>query len=247
MKYLLSEIKYRVNEFFTPIEQKEKKTYDQLKTDGFVVIPNFIDNIKCHELIKAFESKLNVDKTWKDVEGSDSRIFGIDRVDSSFVDLFENASLKSIYKKYIDRFNRFHFVMANKVCFKNDNIGSGGGWHRDVINRRQLKFIMYLNDVDENNGCFQYIKYSHTIPEKWKVNRLISRGQNEVRYTEEEIDSIINKGYQCIDLTGKAGTLIIADTSGIHRGSPLKVGKRYAATKYMSEIKFGENITALLV
>ncbi|GAB2975326.1 hypothetical protein GCM10027049_07350 [Mucilaginibacter puniceus] len=247
MKYLLSEIKYKVNEFFTAIDSKDKKTYETLKTYGYVAIPGFIDSDKCQELIEGLESKVSLDKAWKDEEGSDSRIFGIDRVDGSFKDLFETASLKSIYKKYIDRYCRFHFVMANKVCFKNDNVGSGGGWHRDVINRRQLKFIMYLNDVDENNGCFQYIKYSHTIPEKWKINRIIGRGQNDVRYTEKEIDSLLEKGYQLVDLTGKAGTLIIVDTSGIHRGSPLKEGLRYAATNYMSDTKFGESMTELLV
>ena len=33
-------------------------------------------------------------------------------------------------------------------------------------------------------------------------------------------------------ITGKAGTLIIVDTSLIHRGRPLKNGKRYALTNY---------------
>lgn len=247
MKYLLSEIKYKTNEFFTAIDQKDKKTYNQLKTDGYVVIPDFIDPDRCQELISALEGKVSLDKAWKDDEGSDSRIFGIDRVDSSFYELFETPSLTSIYKKYIDRFSYHHFVMANKVCFKNDNVGSGGGWHRDVINRRQLKFILYLNDVDEKNGCFQYIKYSHIIPEKWKINRLLGKGQSDVRYTEEEAELLLKKGYQCIDLTGKAGTLIIVDTSGIHRGSPLKKGLRYAATNYMSDTKFGESMTKLLV
>jgi len=247
MKYLISEVKYRLNEIFTKVDAEYAHTYDQLKRDGYVVIPDFIDNKKSQELIDAFEGKTNLDRVWKDEKGSDTRIFGIDRVDPSYNSVFNTHGLNSIFKKYIDRFSYYHFIMANKVCYKDDNVGSGGGWHRDVVNRRQLKFIMYLNDVDTSNGCFQYIKYSHRIPEKWKINRILNRPQSDVRYTEQEANLLFSNNYQCIDLVGKAGTLIIVDTSGIHRGSPIKQGTRYAATNYMSDVKFGTNMTELLV
>lgn len=84
--------------------------------------------------------------------------------------------------------------MANKVSYTDKNLGSGGGWHRDTVTRRQLKFLMYLNDVDENAGC------------------------------------------------------IIVDSSGIHRGRPIKEGNiRYAATQYMSEDKFQAHVQKDLV
>ena len=247
MKYLFSEIKYKLNEFFTNTGKNNKLIYKQLKKSGFVVIQDFIDNDKCQELIGSFNDKVKLDKVWIDDHASDFRLFGIDRVDHNYQGLFKTEMLTSIYKKYIDRFINHHFIMVNKVCFKDFNEGSGGGWHRDVINRRQLKFILYLNDVNEDNGCFQYIESSHFIKEKWKINRLLDMKMNEVRYEVDKIDFLLNKGYQSIKLTGKAGTLIIVDTSGIHRGSPIRNGERYAATQYMSDKKFGKGISDLLI
>ena len=57
------------------------------------------------------------------------------------------------------------YVMANKVIYKDYNLGSGQGWHKDNI-ARQLKFMIYLNDVDSENGPFQYLLKSQKIRKK---------------------------------------------------------------------------------
>ena len=51
-------------------------------------------------------------------------------------------------------------VMANRTVFKNNNIGSGAGWHKDSYSN-QYKSILYLNDVNSENGPFQIIKDSN--------------------------------------------------------------------------------------
>lgn len=247
MKYLISEIKYLLNGKLSNLSGEAKDIYNQIKEKGFAVVPDFISENQCAELQIELETHLKKNYTWKDQIGSDSRIYGIERVSKKFADLFENELLKVIYKKYIDKFTLHKFIMSNKVLYKENNAGSGGGWHRDVINRRQLKFICYLNDVDEENGCFQYIPHTHKISEKMKTNKLMGLKSGVYRYSNKKIEKLLEKSaYKCISLKASRGTLIIVDTSGIHRGSPMKSGKRYAVTQYMSDTPFKSHMRRLL-
>ena len=52
----------------------------------------------------------------------------------------------------------------------------------------------------------------------------------QARFTEEEI-SQLNQSNK-LTVTAKAGTLLVADTRGIHRGQPIEQGERYALTVY---------------
>ena len=53
------------------------------------------------------------------------------------------------------------------------------------------------------------------------------------RFNEEEVRKMEEYSNENIQtLTGKAGTLILVDTRGIHRGKPIEEGERYALTNY---------------
>jgi hypothetical protein len=55
----------------------------------------------------------------------------------------------------------------------------------------------------------------------------------DTRFENEEVMKLINFDQKKImRITGKAGTLILVDTSLLHRGSPIKNGIRYALTNY---------------
>ena len=128
-----------------------------------------------------------------------------------------------------------------------DNYGSGGGWHRDSANRRQLKFIIYLGDVDENNGCFQYLKGSHSISKKLLLAKDNFFFSSKTRFDDNEINNFINRGtFQKVDFTGRKGTIIVVDTSGLHRGKPLTEGNRLALTYYMSDTKLPKKFSKYL-
>ncbi|GAA3931724.1 hypothetical protein GO495_15955 [Chitinophaga oryziterrae] len=241
MKYFVKEIQYLINEALVSyIDKNDASVYGELRKTGFVIIPDFIKPTECEILLNCMEEHMQKSYAWHDPEGSDSRVSEIETVSAEFRDVFDKPWLANIYKKYISQFSCHHFIMANKVSYTDKNRGSGGGWHRDTVTRRQLKFLMYLNDVDENTGCFQYIPATHTPFEKWKTNRLMNVGLDASRYKDENIEKLLaSNNYRVKNITGKAGTLIIVDSSGIHRGRPIKEGNiRYAATQYMSEDKF---------
>jgi len=93
-------------------------------------------------------------------------------------------------------------------------------WHRDHEDRRIFKFFLYLSDVDEDSGPFEYIKGSH-LGGKW--NHIVPQkrppyGTRTKLKLENQMDYI--------SCTGKAGTIIIADTAGLHRGGYCKKKER---------------------
>ena len=69
------------------------------------------------------------------------------------------------------------------------------------------------------------------------MNKISDGGYNQVRYSPEEIDYLIEEyNYEKIIMPGDIGDLIIADTRGLHRGHPIKEGHRVALTNYFQDL-----------
>jgi hypothetical protein len=91
-------------------------------------------------------------------------------------------------------------------------------WHRDPEDFRLVKMFIYLNDVDETAGPFCYAKGSHTKganfhdPEWFRED-----GRKNNRSTDEQVAKVVPQD-QWVSATGKAGTVILADTRGLHKG-----------------------------
>ena len=95
-------------------------------------------------------------------------------------------------------------------------------WHLDREDRRMLKIIIYLNDVSEEGGPFQYIPKSLTP---------ITSSSLEYDYSyidDKTMEKVVppSKWKSCL---GSAGTVVIADTASIfHRGKKPLVSDRLA-------------------
>ena len=128
------------------------------------------------------------------------------------------------------------FTLTNKVEATGAKYGSGGGgWHRDSY-FRQFKSLLYLNDVNEDNGPFQIIQNSHNRKQKSKDIKSANLGSLQVGFEEETVNRILkDEPDRLRTLTGKAGTVIMVDSSAVHRGQPVKKGVRYALTNYFFE------------
>lgn len=88
-------------------------------------------------------------------------------------------------------------------------------WHRDPEDRKMCKVFIYLTDVDESSGPFTYIQSSH-LGGRW--GHLFPQRPPKGSYpSEEEIKKIIPPD-QLKVCTGRAGSIIFADTAGLHRG-----------------------------
>lgn len=95
-------------------------------------------------------------------------------------------------------------------------------WHIDKEDRQVIKIIIYINDVDERTGPFQYLTQSLTTEVAkslhYKSGYLTNKTMQNV---------ICSDQYQ--SCTGSAGTVIFAATSSIfHRGKPPIDNDRFA-------------------
>ena len=95
-------------------------------------------------------------------------------------------------------------------------------YHIDPNSPRFLKFFVYLNDVEElGHGPFTYVKGS---------NRTLVDGVNKIHRLN---DSQVVKMYGKESITpiyAKKGDLIIADTTGLHKGTKCKTRDRFMLT-----------------
>jgi ectoine hydroxylase-related dioxygenase (phytanoyl-CoA dioxygenase family) len=100
-------------------------------------------------------------------------------------------------------------------------------WHRDYNDKHLLKVFLYLVDVDENMGPFQYVPGSQPggpYADAWPWEPL---GNNYP--TEEELETLIPDSAIEAFVASK-GTLIFCNTAGFHRGGFSTTNPRVLAT-----------------
>lgn len=209
-----------------------------IEANGFCVIPNFIPKKQCNDLRERLDDLIDSRSCnfWTDDIGADTRIYFAESVDSRFKDLYENDFIRKILYEYTGLSAPEGFLLAARIDAVKGNEGSGGGWHRDSPISRQFKAIIYLNDVDERQGPFQYVRNSHrklsSILAYWR--KQFKPGQ--YRYDDSELNNYLAASGENAELiVGRAGTLVLVDTKGIHRGAPILNGRRYAVTCYFWE------------
>jgi hypothetical protein len=95
-------------------------------------------------------------------------------------------------------------------------------WHRDPEEKHVVKVFLYLSDVDENAGPFEYLQDSQPGN---RFGHLWPWGEEKAKPTDEEMESAA-PGAARLTMTGPAGTVIFCDTSGFHRGGFAKTTPR---------------------
>lgn len=100
-------------------------------------------------------------------------------------------------------------------------------WHRDYNDKHLLKVFLYLVDVGESMGPFQYVPGSQPggpYADAWAWEPL---GNNYP--TEEELEALIPAS-AVKAFTAPKGTLIFCNTAGFHRGGFSTTDPRVLAT-----------------
>ncbi|MDD1428324.1 phytanoyl-CoA dioxygenase family protein [Dolichospermum sp. ST_sed9] len=128
--------------------------------------------------------------------------------------------LQNIIENYIGLPIAFHGVHVRKD-FPNEKQLETLLWHKDSEDRRMIKVIIYLNDVTEKHGPFEYIPLPTNALEKvknYQVDYELWR-TNFLGINDEKMKKIIPKS-AWKSCPGKAGTVIFADVRNIlHHGT----------------------------
>jgi len=218
------------------LEKAQTNLLNALNLDGVVTIPNYYSADQCDVMKDEIDTMLMNDSVtkWYDDAKSDSRIYASHLHSKNITGFHKDDYLREIGEAYSKSTLINSHTLGAKLIPKSNNLGSGGGWHRDSVYQLQYKAIAYLTDVAEDNGPFEYILGSHHKSTIFKSIRENGFEANHNRFTEEEIEQFMQSNSNLKEqlFTAKKGTVILVDTSGIHRGTPIKKNSRYALTNY---------------
>lgn len=232
LKYTYKQVNYifKKNEFKDITDLS-----DQLSFNGCVKFENFLTKELCEKIRNSVNNFIatNSDKVVL-LSGFDYRIYSFNKAMIDVQVFLENELLKKILSNYLKEKLKFSFTLAQKTIYRENNQGSGGGWHRDNTIYKYPKALVYLSDVTEKNGCFQYIKKTHKIKSiiELIINYNIESSKTLFKDLEIEKKFSSDRKYTIEKFPGKAGTMILFDGRGIHRGSPLEAGERFSLTNY---------------
>lgn len=87
-------------------------------------------------------------------------------------------------------------------------------WHRDPEDQHVVKIFVYFSDVDDGSGPFQYVPGS---AKGGRYGDLWEWGKDDWYPPQDEFERRIPADEQR-SYSGPAGTIIVCDTSGFHRG-----------------------------
>lgn len=207
----------------------------KLDHDGIHIIPDFMPKEQCDALIVDLDEAFNAVKNGSYTgphQYDDSKLIRLgdvsEHVPSTRI-FFDNPMFDEIAKAYIDpraySYRREAELRDNLKTFQQADIPHFDDW------RMRFKFFLYLTDVGPENAPFTYYTNTHK-DEAWKHKKNFEYerdgefGAYGHFHPQEMIALKAKRHVEEIVCTGKAGTLIIADFRGLHRGSMLKSGRR---------------------
>ena len=100
-------------------------------------------------------------------------------------------------------------------------------WHVDFDDKHLLKAFVYLSDVGPDNGPFEYVPSSQPGGRHHAVRPWSPMGYGRV--PDEDVARSV-PSEEIVRFTGPKGTMILCNTSGLHRGGFATAGPRVLAT-----------------
>ena len=94
-------------------------------------------------------------------------------------------------------------------------------YHQDKDWIKWYKALIYLTDVDEEAGPHVYVEGSHRDYEDRFLSKYNEKPKFSQRFSDAEMIDLFGAD-RIKTLTGKRGTVILEDTSGLHKGAPVR-------------------------
>ena len=147
--------------------------------------------------------------------------------DDPWLRLGTNPRLLDLANAYLEMWSKLEYVdVWYTAPAGGDERRSSQRWHRDFNDRHLLKAFIYLVDVDEQTGPFEYVPRSAPGGELDRLWPWRPLGEN---YPPEDEFAERVDGHS-VTFTAPKGTIIFCNTSGFHRGGFASGKPRVLAT-----------------
>lgn len=216
---------FRVDRGVSELDEEQKRVIRDLRETGIAMSHSKkLFGIDAKNLPIPQEGKQNLRKTYF-LEFSEN-FYKVPRLILDFNDLFIKLSLSrtalDIINNYLGMYSRFFEYTLAKISPTDKEPQQSQTWHRDAYDKKFVKMFIYLTDVDENSGPLNYIEKSHCGGKWHKIYP-----QKGMSTTYLPPNPQLPRATMC---TGSAGTVIFADTAGIHYGGLCKTNSRIMFT-----------------
>lgn len=220
-----------------------------IKESGFYLVENAYPQEFCRSVIEFMNNHKNDNQienkkfagTEMNYAGTELRVWEAHKKDPLLQRFYQecNLTMSSLLRKDVEAFTVL--AIKNQMIDPFDESLKKGRWHIDSF-LRQLKIFLFLSDTTEQSGPFEFIPKTHT--KSFKLRRLcsgvyikpadlLSGGKRAYQCLNDVwIDKLSANGFKPAPVICKAGTILIIDTSAIHRARPCIQGSRYALTTY---------------
>ena len=223
------------------LSENENNLAQELLHKGFFVIENYISRkeaIKLGKTNKKFLDKISSNKPLKFQNNyTSSKETGVTRIDES--NKICHVSKKLFEDQKLDRIVRFSTCdnLKKKIRMElrkgKDSISPDDDVHFDDYPwGHRIKAFLYLCDVNRMNSPLVFFPKSH-INSGWRKLKEIDCIKNGHlgswgHFTKNEIEELKkNYNYKEKIFSGKAGTLIVVNTIGLHKSTPPKKDNVY--------------------
>lgn len=134
-----------------------------------------------------------------------------------FVRLALEPKVIDIVNNYLGMYSIFYYLTLNitEPVAPEAAPVSSQRWHRDPEDKRMCKVFLYVNDVDEGSGPFTYARGSHY---GGRYGHIFPQHPPKGTYPNAEAVKRAIPKDEVAPFMGRAGTLVFADTAGLHRG-----------------------------
>jgi hypothetical protein len=229
------------------LDESQKRVVEQLRTNGYATLP-FSDLVPdpaiWHELEAdaarfVAETEAGLAREREGGESSLKRRVGKEflvrkyawgvqlGLDDPWLRLGLNTRLLDVANVYLGMWSKLEYVdVWYTLPAAAEERRSSQRWHRDFNDRHLLKAFLYLVDVDEETGPFEYVPRSAPGGELESLWPWRPLGDN---YPPED-DLAARIDGRAVTFTAPKGTVVFCNTSGFHRGGFAKSKPRVLAT-----------------
>jgi hypothetical protein len=222
------------------IGSEEQRALADLRRDGFAVVADFWPRDRALAMRDQLEAYLS-DETSRDFPSGayirfwDNRTYdeGVRRLYHVELEVAELAQYR--HDPFVSNVVRayYGYPFHSGLLMYQHNTRSNANtryYHVDVFTK-EFKSFLYLDDVDPGNGPFTYLRGTHRSHVRRLKREIFWDGEGaSTSFSDRDLGRTLNREVQ---VCGPAGTLILADVRGFHRGSPQLERSRSALVNYM--------------
>jgi hypothetical protein len=225
----------RYAEVAPALDDAQRSVLEQLRTEGYVSLPfsELVSNPAVWQELEADAARFVAETEAglaSESEGGESTLrrragkeflvrkysWGVELgLDDPWLCLGVNPRLLDLANAYLEMWSKLEYVdVWYTPAAGEDERRSSQRWHRDFNDRHLLKAFIYLVDVDEETGPFEYVPRSAPggeLDQLWPWRPL---GHNYPPDDEfaRQVDG------RSVTFTAPKCTIIFCNTSGFHRG-----------------------------